>query len=211
MDTIADDILGALKPNPLDIQWTAEEHQQMLRKGAKRAYEKFYQERVTERINAMKVAKDPTFQAAIDQKEVRRQQLKSTHVWITITPHHLADIMQVHKRVLKALKKKGMTQWKVTFEQTGEDELTMGVHPHVHMLINRYDEPAEIIKYYNDRFLPFCGSTKNIHIQWDTEKDVPTRINYLNGIKKDADKLPKVQTDVEWRNSLGLNIESKGF
>lgn len=131
--------------------------------------------------------------------------------WITITPdHETKDPIHLLQRCAeKICRKKGISKFIYTFEQTGDSQETMGYHPHVHILVersitNQGGEPNKLKKGIDQTIKSFFKDKHNTLIKPQKKGKEHVRIQYCQGFKSDKMKENALQIDKLWRSKNSL-------
>lgn len=131
-------------------------------------------------------------------------------VWITINPTADIKLDDFTKLVEKYVKRKWVTSaYAYTFEQRGETPDKMGTGIHCHLVIEDRGSkaPSEIQRETKKHFIKVCDVTNYhcLNVQFISHAHFNDKIDYLRGIKWDAEKTPKLVIDKQWRAQNGLN------
>lgn len=129
--------------------------------------------------------------------------------WITINPEYLEVdldnlVADMQIKMQKFSKSKTIAYGLYAFEQGGNNEENMGVHPHIHILMypdkTRKSEPCKI-KANLKRYFPKAQIYfKSI----GTQEKCNVKENYIKGKKSDEEKSEKSYLDTVWRKELGI-------
>lgn len=141
------------------------------------------------------------------------ERLDGKYAMITIRPKEGEyDLEHFHIYLLAWLKKKYFLGGVYTFEQCGEDTLTMGKGWHVHIIckLKPYVQFQELKRdvercipgVINESYTFEVGNEKRKFLS--TKRDLEYCLNYIEGDKHNDDKVAAVNINNEWRRAMNL-------
>lgn len=167
----------------------------------------YYQQQIEENPEFL-TEKDSDIQLkyAIAKLSDRKDQLSSTHIFLTINPKEGVILQDLISKVEKCIKKKWITEFTYSYEQRSEEEATAGHGAHCHIVINRGTEPAKAKKELKNTFKDICNvdNPHCLNIQFRKGDGVTKAINYIKGTKADPAKQQKLKIDAIWRQQFAL-------
>lgn len=113
------------------------------------------------------------------------------------------DFEKVHKKVSKIVQWKWLRGCIYAYEQKGEDELTIGHNPHVHIFAPTQYAKHRAIKELTTSLHGLIYSPASVHVKWKPRPWLETCQSYLTG-KKSGVLESAYQVDRLWRDRHGL-------
>jgi hypothetical protein len=132
----------------------------------------------------------------------------SEYMFITINPDPSLNltVKSIYDKLCKLCKSTRILEYLYTIEQRGDTDDTMGNGIHSHVLIkHKFPKFCKLQQHFYNGFKTVIGNIKHIDIKHcKNVRDVSHRINYINGEKKDNEKIEKVLIDRKWRQQWGI-------
>lgn len=198
---IVDGIRNLNMPMEFSLNFTYEQHMAAYKAASSEFLKKKYLEQLNKQYDDGDIhdVLSQSLKAKLDKKE----ECKSTWVFITINPKDDSNVDVFISTVHKAVSKKWISEARYVFEQRSE---LPGVFSgfHCHILIKRGTKPpSQVRNEFNGTFRSLVGSLRHIDFKWATDKTYVNFLKYIEGNKEDG-KLSKVNVDKEWRAIKGL-------
>lgn len=134
-------------------------------------------------------------------KKEKLDNLKSTHVFITVNPKSEVTLKLLCEKISKFLKKKWLTGTEVmyTVEQRGEDEAHMGQGIHAHILVVRGTEPNKVRRETKNTFKDLCDVENSgcLNFKFVEDKGVDNMRSYIKGDKKCKDSVKQKSKELK--------------
>lgn len=135
--------------------------------------------------------------------------LPERYALITIRPEPGTCLVYFEKAVKEFMERPWVLGAEYHFEQTGQDEATMGDGFHVHIVAKckKSIRATEIIAHaardFECKHTIQIGNQRNKFLK--TERDLEYALNYIRGDKHDEEKEDAVALNELWRKTCGLN------
>lgn len=135
---------------------------------------------------------------------------KKKHYMITINWNSNSHSVEELQPVLsKVLAKKWIKKYSLTHEQRGEILPHMGQGYHVHLLVQDCDKiPSQVHREIYNTVKDYVGNRKHVDVQLVKNSWLQDKLDYIAGKKFDHDKDQKLEIDVIFRRTYGLERSS---
>lgn len=131
---------------------------------------------------------------------------KPPFMMVTVNPRNDVTLSQLKKKIEKFINKKTIMTYLYVYEVRKENE---GLHCHI--ILQYESKPYDFKRSGKNTFKTICDSSNShcLNFKFITEADLPQKIDYLLGNKKDS-KLAGVECSVNYRkiNKLPAFVES---
>jgi len=114
-----------------------------------------------------------------------------------------ADFDHVNRKIQQIVEWKWLRGCIYAYEQKGEDELTLGHNPHVHIFVARQYEKSRAIKELSNKLKGLIYSPASVHVQLKPRNWLETCQSYLTG-KKSGVLESAYKYDRLWRDRQHL-------
>lgn len=126
-------------------------------------------------------------------------------MYVTVTPEHSTTLEQFKTTVEKWRSNRYIESVTYAYEQSGNDESTMGNHKHIHAIVKTNETPAKFEKNIRSNFKEICKNKNSIDVKKLLyQQFVNDKLEYIKGNKTGEGKDEKCEMDKPWRQQNNL-------